>query len=277
VLALALGNAGEAPPAGVAGSGPTAGPREPTPPEPPTLRADDPPGVAAASMERSPAHASAPSHGRALGAAALAALEDRLPPSLRGGRVTLDIRAVAVIGLLSLAAMAFGASYLLRARPETAPPERAVVVATPSPSSTYLVVDVEGKVRRPGVVRLAAGARVVDALRAAGGVRPGTDTTALNLARLLVDGEQILVGVPQAPAGEASGSSPTGGGASDLLDLNTATAEQLERLPGVGPVLAQRILDWRQEHGRFSSVDELQEVPGIGPAKFAAVAKKVRV
>jgi competence protein ComEA len=127
------------------------------------------------------------------------------------------------------------------------------------------------------VIRLAAGARVVDALRAAGGVRPGVDTTALNLARLLVDGEQILVAVPPAAGPSPPGSVSGPGAAGGLLDLNAATLEQLDELPGVGPVLAQRILDWRQENGRFSAVDELQEVPGIGPAKFAALAKKVRV
>jgi len=222
-----------------------------------------------------------PDHGRHRGpappalSAVLAGIEDRLPPTLRAGRVGLDLRAAVALGLVGLVAVAFGGSYLWRARPEAAPPQRAVLVATPTPAVTYVVVDVEGTVPRPGVVRLASGARVVDALHAAGGARPGADTTALNLARLLVDGEQILVGQPGQPA---AGQQPSGAGAAGgLLDLNTATLEQLDELPGVGPVLAQRILDWRAEHGRFSSVDELQEVPGIGPAKFAGLAKKVRV
>ncbi|MEU2558587.1 ComEA family DNA-binding protein [Streptomyces longispororuber] len=157
-----------------------------------------------------------------------------------------------------------------------------------------VVVDVSGKVRSPGVQRLPAGSRVADALRAAGGVRPGTKTDGLNRARLLVDGEQLVVGAaaPTAPvvpgaasggatagaAGLASGAGPTGGPGATTgpVALNTATAEQLDTLPGVGPVLAQHIIDYRTEHGGFRSVDELREVTGIGDRRFADLRDLVR-
>lgn len=141
--------------------------------------------------------------------------------------------------------------------------------AAASGSAATLVVDVAGKVRRPGVYELTSGARVVDALRAAGGAKPGVSTTALNLAAPLQDGEQVLVGVrgaaPAAGAGTAGGSA----GSAGPVALNSATLEQLEALPGIGPVLAQHILDWRSQHGSFTSVQQLNEVSGIGPAKFA--------
>lgn len=153
--------------------------------------------------------------------------------------------------------------------------------STSASASAGVVVDVAGKVRRPGIVRLAVGARVVDALTAAGGALPGVDLTPLNLARRLVDGEQVLVGVAAAsaaaPGGGTAGTAAGAGGAGGQLDLNAATVEQLEALPGVGPVLAQRIADWRTEHGRFSTVDELREVSGIGAKKFADLKDRVRV
>ncbi|MGW6059986.1 helix-hairpin-helix domain-containing protein [Streptomyces sp. NPDC055189] len=149
-----------------------------------------------------------------------------------------------------------------------------------------VVVDVSGKVRSPGMLRLPAGSRVADALKAAGGVRPGADTAGLNRARLLVDGEQVAVGAPAAagaaPAAPAvpGGAGPAAGsaGASPAapIGLNTATAEQLDELPGVGPVLAQHIIDYRTEHGGFRSVDELREVNGIGDKRYADLQNLVR-
>jgi len=138
-----------------------------------------------------------------------------------------------------------------------------------------VTVDVAGKVRRPGVATLPAGSRVVDALRKAGGARGRVDLSGLNLARVLVDGEQILVGKP-APGGlaaSASTAAPDATGA--LVNLNTATAEQLDTLPGVGPVTAQKILEWRGSHGAFSAVDELLEVDGIGEKTLADLAPHV--
>lgn len=133
---------------------------------------------------------------------------------------------------------------------------------------TAVTVDVAGKVRRPGIRRLPGGARVADALRAAGGALPGTDTSGVNLARVLADGEQILVGVPAQAASPLDGGSG-GGGPTAPIGLNAATAEQLETLPGVGPVLARHILEYRTQHGGFRSVEDLRNVTGIGDRRFA--------
>ncbi|WP_445016846.1 MULTISPECIES: helix-hairpin-helix domain-containing protein [unclassified Streptomyces] len=146
-----------------------------------------------------------------------------------------------------------------------------------SAAGAEIVVDVSGKVREPGVHRLPAGSRVTDALRAAGGVRPGTNTEGLNRARFLVDGEQIVVGGPAPAAVPGAGGANTAGvagsaaGAAPMapVSLNTGTAEQLNTLPGVGPVLAQHIIDYRTQHGGFRSVDELRQVNGIGDRRFA--------
>jgi competence protein ComEA len=137
-----------------------------------------------------------------------------------------------------------------------------------------LVVDVAGKVRRPGIAVLPAGSRVVDALDAAGGARRGVDLTSLNLARPVVDGEQILVGV--APAAGVAGTvdAPAPDDAT-LVNLNTADQAALDTLPGVGPVTADAILAWREANGAFTSVDELLEVDGIGEATLADLAPLV--
>jgi competence protein ComEA len=126
---------------------------------------------------------------------------------------------------------------------------------------------------------------VADALRAAGGVRPGTSTEGLNRARFLVDGEQVVVGGPAPAAGPGTGgvtgSGPAGStagaqGPSAPISLNTATTDQLDTLPGVGPVLAQHIVDYRTQHGGFRSVDELRQVNGIGDRRFADLRNLVR-
>jgi competence protein ComEA len=143
-----------------------------------------------------------------------------------------------------------------------------------------VVVDVTGRVRSPGLVTLPAGSRVADAVAAAGGLRPGTDRTGLNLARPLVDGEQVLVGVRSAPWPQPpEPSQATSGGvpAAAPVDVNTATLEQLDVLPGIGPVTAQAILDWRSAHGAFTSVDELLEVDGIGEVTLADIRDLVTV
>lgn len=167
-------------------------------------------------------------------------------------------------------------------RAAAVPGGSAGAVAAAGPS---IVVDVGGKVRRPGVRRLPAGSRVADALRAAGGVRPGASTEGLNRARILVDGEQILVGrpVPLNGAGVApgagtagSGGAVTGAAPATPVSLNTATADLLDTLPGVGPVLAQHIIDHRTRYGGFQSVDELREVNGIGDRRFADLRDLVR-
>ncbi|WP_084219926.1 ComEA family DNA-binding protein [Spirillospora albida] len=205
---------------------------------------------------------------------------------LRASPERPNTRVLILIGLI--AALVAGA-YLWAARPRpAASPERmapaspASLAATPSamPASASamarVTVHVLGKVERPGVVTLPSGARVAEAIEAAGGVRRGAATGTLNLARRVVDGEQIPVGIrppPQAP-GTAAPASP---GPGAPLDLNTATAEQLDGLPGVGPVLAERILGYRTQHGGFRSVDQLQEVNGIGARRYADLKPMVRV
>lgn len=170
--------------------------------------------------------------------------------------------------------------------------------STPVPSATAsqapLRVHVLGAVRRPGVVRLVGGARVADAIATAGGLTARAAPGELNLAAPLLDGDQVVIGTKSEPRGEVrhpgevaavpgrsatvSGAGTTAAPAADAkVNLNTATSEQLDGLPGVGPVTAQRILDWRQEHQKFSRVEELQEVDGIGPKTYAQLADHVTV
>ncbi len=224
-------------------------------------------------------------------------------------RCGLERRSVAALTMLLVVAMVFAAQHFWTGRtqpvaaPETvreaaafgaagedesagagptAGPPRGPAEGTATATvGAEIVVDVGGKVRKPGIHRLPAGARVADALRAAGGVRSGTKTDGLNRARFLVDGEQVIVGA-SAPAGPG-GTSPGGPGAPAAgaapaapVSLNTATADQLDTLPGVGPVLAQHIIDYRTRHGGFRSVDELREVNGIGDRRFADLRNLVR-
>ncbi len=165
--------------------------------------------------------------------------------------------------------------------------------ATTSAAAPVLV-HVVGEVRRPGVVSLRAGQRVQDAVRAAGGPAPKADLARLNLARPVQDGEQVVVPArgqpapqpvdppPAAGSGSAgrgaggSGAAPTGAAAGSPVSLSSATLGQLDELPGIGPVLAQRIVDWRTANGPFTSVDELAEVPGIGDKLLAGLRELVR-
>jgi competence protein ComEA len=133
----------------------------------------------------------------------------------------------------------------------------------PAVRAAQLVVDVAGAVRAPGLHRLATGARIADAVAAAGGATGKADLSLVNLAAPLADGEQVVVPVRGAGAAVGGTASPTA-----PLDLNTATAEQLDALPGIGPATAQKIIDYRQAHGPFRAVDELDAVPGIGPARI---------
>lgn len=173
------------------------------------------------------------------------------------------------------------------ARPATAGP------AAPTPSASTarakILVHVLGAVRQPGVVTLPDRARVRDAIEAAGGLRESADPGELNLAQVLQDGQQLVIGTKRHPAGSVrdgsgavAGRPPTGGQPSSgdpgvAVDLNTATETQLDALPGVGPVTAGNILAWRTEHGRFNRVEELQEVDGIGPKTYAQILPHVRV
>jgi competence protein ComEA len=139
---------------------------------------------------------------------------------------------------------------------------------------------VVGQVVRPGLVTLPSGARVADAVAAAGGLLPAADPASVNLAAVVTDGEQLAVGVPgPVAAADAPGSAAAGGtaDAGGLVDLNTAGVAELDALPGIGPVLAQRIVDHRAQQGPFRTVEELDSVPGIGPAIAAELAELVTV
>lgn len=150
-------------------------------------------------------------------------------------------------------------------------------IAEAAPQADEVVVHVAGLVARPGLVRLPAGARVADAIAAAGGVTRRRGAESVNLARVVADGEQIVVTLKPPPATGATLGTPMSGGALSPLDLNTASVGQLEGLPGVGPVLAGRIAQWRSDNGSFRSVDELGEVPGIGESTLAELRPLVHV
>lgn len=227
---------------------------------------------------------------------------DRLPATMQG-RVRVGLPQLTVLAVLVAVSLGFLAWWSVRAAdpgelvPARALPEPVssslVDVSVPTPAGPSppsgaasgpaavagsaeageVVVDVAGKVRRPGIVRLPAGARVVDALEEAGGARRGVDLSALNLARVLVDGEQLLVGVRTVPGvAPSAAAGPVATPAAPLVNINTATAEELDTLPGVGPVTAAAILQWRADHGAFSAVEELLEVSGIGDATLAEMA-----
>jgi competence protein ComEA len=152
-------------------------------------------------------------------------------------------------------------------------------VGEASETSPTVVVSVVGLVARPGLVTLPTGARVADAVEAAGGLLPDADPASVNLAAVVADGEQVAVGTPGSggPAGAPAGTVGAGAAPGGLVDLNTAGVAALDALPGIGPVLAQRIVDHRSREGPFRSVDQLDDVPGIGPAIAAELAQLVRV
>ncbi|WP_433385075.1 helix-hairpin-helix domain-containing protein [Actinoplanes sp. CA-142083] len=200
-------------------------------------------------------------------------------------------------GVKALAAVAAGVLLIAgllawRSRPRVdpvAPPSFEVTDAVTkpsapgaaSPAAAEIVVAVGGKVRKPGLVRLPPGARVADALNAAGGAEPGVDVAMLNLARKVVDGELIMVGVTPSPGvALPTGPGPAATGAAapaGPINLNTATLADLDSLPGVGPVLAQRILDARDAQGGFKAVGDLRKVDGIGDARYEQLKDLVTV
>ena len=202
----------------------------------------------------------------------------RAQPRVRitvGAAVTLFIAAVAVAALLSFGAGGGGEQPLIDGSGvESGPsgaPEPVTVGAAP------LLVHVLGAVAKPGLVELAAGARVVDAVAAAGGFTADADPAGVNLARPVVDGEQLVVlAIGQVPPpGQAPGPSGGATGGDGLVHLNTADVAALDTLPRIGPALAQRIIDWRDANGPFTSIDQLLEVTGIGDAVFAGLAERV--
>ena len=214
------------------------------------------------------------------------AVVEGLPPDVRNGRAGLQPAHAAVVVLVVLLGLAVTALVTGLGRPRVQaiePVPGATILATGTPATTpdspapgaesgaVLVVHVAGKVANPGIVQLPPGSRVIDAIEAVGGAEEDVDLTALNLARVLSDGEQVVVGIdpPPQPATGHQGSGPA------LVSLNSASPEQLATLPGIGPTLATRIVQWREQNGRFTAVDELLEVAGIGPAKYEAIAELV--
>ena len=174
--------------------------------------------------------------------------------------------AVAVAILLVLLVRHLGGSG--NAAPAVTPLPAPARAAKPA-EVKLLVIDVAGAVRRPGLYRLRPGSRIDDAIAAAGGVTAKAQLDAVNLAAPVADGEQVVVPARGAVGSSAASAPAAGSSPSAPLDLNTATAEQLDSLPGIGPVTAQKILDFRQQHGAFHSVAELEGVPGIGPGRLA--------
>jgi competence protein ComEA len=180
--------------------------------------------------------------------------------------IPFDRRRVLAVGLVVLLVLVVAAKVLLRpARPAVPPP---VGVAEPvgHASAPRLFVNVVGAVRRPGLYTLKDGSRVADAVIRAGGPTPKAQIELLNLAARIADGEQIVV--PRRGLATPGAAASGGAAAAGPVHLNSATLEQLDSLPGVGPVTAQKILDYRQEHGAFGSVDELDAIAGIGPARL---------
>jgi len=215
---------------------------------------------------------------------------DPTPPpgsllQLARARITEHIRfhpreagALAVLGLLLL--IGAGLAYM-RARPAAAvPPPSGAVSASASPGASTgpantIVVDVVGAVGKPGVYDLPQGGRVIDAVRAAGGFLPDAEPQAINLARPLVDGEQVVVPKKgETPPGAAVGSAQQPGA---KVNINNATESDFENLPGIGPVLAQKIVDYRDQHGPFRTIQDLMKVTGIGQKKFDSLSAYVTV
>ena len=180
--------------------------------------------------------------------------------------IPFDRRRVLAVEVVALLVLVVAGKVLLRpARPVVPPPVRVSAAASHAPAP-MLFVNVVGAVRRPGLYRLKDGARVADAVSRAGGPTPKAQIELVNLAARIADGEQIVV--PRRGLASPSATASGGAVAAGPVHLNSATLEQLDALPGVGPVTAQKILDYRQQHGAFGSVDELDAIAGIGPARL---------
>ena len=189
-----------------------------------------------------------------------------------------DPRRLAAWAAAAVVLVVLAGLYYVRTRSDAAaaPPAAAANIDVRPSGGGRVMVDVAGEVKRPGVYRLPASARVEDALTEAGGPTRRADLSQINRAAKLEDGRQILVPARAPRGGEAAAA--TGAAPADApVNLNSATLEQLDTLDGVGPATAQKILDYREEHGGFGSVDELDQIPGIGEKRLAALREKVRV
>ncbi len=194
-----------------------------------------------------------------------------------------DLQRRAIYFVLALA-LAVGAIFFSLAHGNAAAP----AAPTISPLPTYslpplppalVVVDVAGKVKHPGIYKLPQGSRAINAIKAAGGQLRGVSLTDINLAEILTDGQQIIVGAPAVSTASKSKKSGAAGGkiTSGTININSATAAQLEQLPGIGAVMAARILAYRKAHGAFATIDDLTKVGGLGKSKFANLKNFVRI
>lgn len=209
----------------------------------------------------------------------------RRPAPARALMRGITAKHLVVVAVLLLCGVGVAVTALARSSATEVPltPQvQAPASAVTSPSATVasvVRVHVVGAVASPGVVQVPSGAIVHDAIEAAGGLTGDADPATLNLAAPLSDGAQIVIGTTKSPAGELNGPVAAPGGVAEggALDLNTATAAQLEELPGIGPVTAAAIVQWREQQGRFAAVEELQEISGIGPKTFEKLRDLVRV
>ena len=192
--------------------------------------------------------------------------------------VTQGQRKFLLIAALSVVAVAGAFSYFPRSHADPTPVAPPIILKSPEPQPT-LVIDVAGKVLHPGVYHLPANSRAIDAITMAGGALKGVSMLDINLAHLLVDGEQLVIGAPAPVVSTVhkGKSSSVGKSSSARVNLNTATAAQLQQLQGVGPVMALKIIAFRKSHGAFTSIAQVATVPGFGKKRFDAISHQLRI
>jgi competence protein ComEA len=194
--------------------------------------------------------------------------------------IEISRQQLVVYAAAALAIALIGARYLARDRdPPAAPAHASSMKVERAGAGGGAFVHVTGAVRRPGVYRVSSSARLDAAIRRAGGATARADLQAVNLAAKVSDGQQVIVPARMPGAGIAGAAGETAAGLGDgaPISLNTATADQLDELEGIGPTTAQKILDWRKQHGGFRSVDDLRRISGIGPKRFESLKEKVRM